>query len=179
MLMKLLQKEKEMKTSFKDAMNFIFKWEGGFVNDPRDNGGMTYKGICRRLYPKLKVWDVVDNLLKSNTSVKEINKALSLCNDKEIRDIYYNNYWNPCNCDNLKYPLDIIAFDAAVNMGVKRSKEFLEGTNDPCKVIQRRVDYYKKIVQKNPVQECFLKGWLNRVKSLCDECNVSKEYIDF
>ena len=30
---------------YKILKPFILKWEGGFVNDPNDFGGATYKGI--------------------------------------------------------------------------------------------------------------------------------------
>ena len=179
MLMKLLQKEKEMKNNFNNAMDFIFKAEGGFVNNPKDRGGMTYKGICRKNYPELSIWKAVDELLNYNTPVKEMNKKLSLYSDKEIRDVYYNNYWKACDCDALKNPVDIITFDTAINMGPKVAKRFLDGTNDPCKIIQKRVNRYKEIIEKDPSQECFRKGWYNRVKDLCDYCNVPKDYIDF
>lgn len=179
MLMKLLQKEKMMKNNFNEAIGFILKAEGGFVNNKNDRGGMTYKGICRKNYPELKIWKAVDELLACNTLIKEMNKELSLYSDKEIRDVYYNNYWKPCNCDALKYPVDIIIFDTAINMGPERAKSFLEGTNDPVKILQKRVDRYNYIIEKDPTQECFRKGWYNRVKDLCDFCNVVKDYIDF
>lgn len=35
------------------AMEHVFEWEGGEVNDPRDPGGHTKFGISKRSYPHL------------------------------------------------------------------------------------------------------------------------------
>ena len=48
---------------FLTCLDFIYKMEGGFVNDPQDKGGMTFKGICRKFYPDLKIWNTIDDLL--------------------------------------------------------------------------------------------------------------------
>ena len=36
------------------------KWEGGYVNDPVDRGGETYKGVTRRFNPKWAGWPLID-----------------------------------------------------------------------------------------------------------------------
>lgn len=164
---------------FEEAIKFVLKLEGGFVNDIHDKGGMTYKGICRKYYPKLKIWNKIDKLLKEDFTSKEINEALKNEDMTEIYDVYRKDYWDKCDCDNRQTPIDIIVFDTAVNMGVSRANEFLKITKRPIAYLQQRINYYKLIVEKNPTQSKFLKGWINRVRNLCDFCSIPKEYLDF
>lgn len=150
---------------FLTCLDFIYKMEGGFVNDPQDKGGMTFKGICRKYYPDLKVWETIDEFLPNKNL---INSLVST----EIDDVYKKEYWDRCNCDLIEEPLDLIIFDTAVNMGVGRAKQFLRKTTDPDLYLYLRLDYYKEICKNNPSQNKFLKGWTNRILSLCKETGV-------
>ncbi len=40
--------------------------EGGYVFDPDDAGGETYKGISRRFNPSWGGWDKIDEVKKAN-----------------------------------------------------------------------------------------------------------------
>ena len=150
---------------FLTCLDFIYKMEGGFVNDPQDKGGMTFKGICRKYYPDLKIWNTIDDLLPNKNL---INTLVST----EIDDVYKKEYWDRCNCDLMEEPLDLIIFDTAVNMGVGRAKQFLRKTTDPDLYLYLRLDYYEEICKNNPSQTKFLKGWTNRILSLCKETGV-------
>ena len=162
---------------FEKCLEFVLKKEGGFVNNPYDKGGMTYKGICRKFYPALQTWNIIDSVITDGGDVKKINYTLD-CSYKaqeEIKEIYRNIYWKGAGCDLQDEPLDLIVFDTAVNMGCNRAKEFLSHTIEPDCYLVLRLDYYKKIVEKNPRQEIFLKGWTNRVKDLMKETGVKVE----
>ena len=39
-----------MDSSYNDALAFVLRWEGGFVDDPRDRGGRTMKGVTQNVY---------------------------------------------------------------------------------------------------------------------------------
>ena len=159
------------KDNFPRCLEFVLKREGGFVNDPVDNGGMTYKGVCRKYYPNLIMWNIVDSVIADNGSIKDINRHLAdsckVAND--ISNIYRVEYWDKCNCDSFDYPLALCVFDTAVNMGVARAKAFLKQKSEPNEYLCLRAEYYKLIVEKNPKQEKFLKGWLNRIEELKKE----------
>lgn len=167
----LLNSTPEKKDNFPKCLEFVLKHEGGFVNDPVDNGGMTYKGICRKYYPNLMMWSIIDSVLADGGSTKDINRLLgdSPKVSSEISNIYRTEYWNKCDCDNIDYPLSFCVFDTAVNMGVSRAKAFLRQTFVPENYLSLRAEYYKLIVEKNPKQEKFLKGWLNRIEELKKE----------
>ena len=57
-------------------------------------------------------------------------------------------------------------------MGQGRAKNFLSHTYEPDVYLYMRKDYYYEIVKKNPSQEKFLNGWINRLKELCKATGV-------
>jgi hypothetical protein len=128
----------EMKESFDKALSFVLSWEGGYSNDPNDAGGETNFGISKRAYP--------------NEDIKNMTMDRAM-------EIYRNDYWNACNCDDLPYPLDMVIFDTAVNMGVGRAKSFKE--TDWKDYLMQKISFYADISKKgNNIK--FLRGWINR-----------------
>jgi len=130
-----------MKNDFDKAIKFVLKWEGGYSNDPNDPGGETNFGISKRSYPELDI------------------SKLTL---KQAKEIYYQNYWLKCGCDNLPYPFNIIVFDTAVNMGRSRAKEFLGVYNDWRDYLLKRLYTYSKFRQA----KLYFRGWANRTLDL-------------
>lgn len=131
-----------MNENFDKAFDFVLLWEGNYSNDANDPGGETKYGISKRAYPNLEI--------------KELTVA-------DAKEIYKTDYWQKCGCDNLEYPIDIIVFDTAVNMGVGRAKIILEKSSDWKDYLMHRIAHYADISSKNPM---FLRGWINRVYSL-------------
>jgi lysozyme family protein len=82
--------------TFDQAILYILKSEGGYVNDPKDPGGETNFGISKRAYPDLDI------------------KALTV---EQARAIYCRDYWDACQCEKLPPALRLFVFDTAVNMG--------------------------------------------------------------
>ncbi len=147
---------------FQLALSFTLRWEGGekYTNIKDDPGGETKYGISKRAYPDVDI------------------KSLTLV---EAQQIYYNDYWLKAGCDKMdNSDLAIVVFDSSVNCGVGRTKSWLAELNEKENLaeerksrwmIQRRIQYYKTIVEKKPAFQKFLKGWLNRVNDL-------SKYID-
>ena len=140
---------------FKKALQFVLKWEGGYVNNPNDKGGATNKGITQNTYNK---W-----LKKHNKPFKDVKNISNL----EVEEIYYNNYWLAAGCNKMTSKLAVLMFDTAVNMGISRAKQFLKEAQwrYPDKFIQAREEKYKEFAQYGN-QNIFLKGWLNRLNDL-------------
>jgi lysozyme family protein len=131
--------------SFAIDMTFIFKWEGGYVNDPSDPGGETNFGISKRSYP--------------NLDIKNLTRQAA-------QEIYQRDYWNAIKGDTLDGSLACVALDTAINMGVSRANQFLQQTKDWRQFIQLRKDYYTNLVKAKPALGKYLNGWLNRVNDL-------------
>lgn len=83
-------------TTFDTAVAFVLKYEGELSANPEDPGGLTRYGISQRAYPH------------------EAIRELTLDRAKEI---YLQDYWNRCNCDDLPPALGLLLFDSAVNQG--------------------------------------------------------------
>ena len=172
--------------SFDKDLQFVLRWEGGYVNNPNDRGGPTNKGVTQRVYDQYRV-----NKMLAKQSVKNITLA-------EVSDIYKNQYWNKINGDKLSPSVAAILFDGAVNSGPSRAIKFLQralGLNDDgifgpvtkqtleeaemrnidallTRLFEVREHFYKSIAVGS--QRGFLKGWLNRLNSLKDY--VRNEY---
>lgn len=86
-----------MSSVFERAVAAVLKREGGYSNDPRDNGGETKYGISKRAYPQLNI--------------------ASLTIDQAI-EIYRRDYWLKIRGDDLPRSVAWCVFDQAVNRGV-------------------------------------------------------------
>lgn len=137
-------------TNFDKSIAFVLKWEGGYVNDPKDPGGETRFGISKRSYPMVDIVRLT------------VDKA---------KEIYRQDYWDAMDCDEYEWPLCLVIFDTAVNLGVGRCRRFvaaLKGT-DKAKaeqLIKIRTEFYHRIAVKKVALRRFLKGWLNRINDL-------------
>ena len=113
---------------FKKAMLRTAKYEGGYVNDPDDAGGETYKGISRRANPKWEGWSLID-IHKSNLP-NGFKKALDADTKLQgmVEKLYLNNYWSPIRgCDIKSQKLAEEIFDMAVNAGISRAVKLAQG----------------------------------------------------
>jgi len=103
--------------------------EGGYVCDPEDAGGETYKGISRRFNPFWKGWVRIDEIKK--TGGKETELARNLDQDRGLQEevllFYKQAYWDKFWGDEI-WVQEIAEelFDTAVNMGVRRAVGFLQ-----------------------------------------------------
>lgn len=105
---------------FDIAYNLMIKHEGGYVNNPHDRGGETYKGIARNFHNNLPLWKIIDDIKKIH-GVKNINTKLSKMNNvqKQVKDFYNNKFWIPIRLNSLtNQDLANELFDMAVNAGI-------------------------------------------------------------
>jgi len=132
-------------TNLESALVFTLKWEGKYVNDPKDPGGETKFGISKRAHP--------------NEDIKNLTMD-------RVVEIYSKKYWKPAGCEGLELPLAVCVFDTAVNMGVKRALEFLRLTKEPIAYTTLRRNFYYDLATRKPAMKKFLNGWLNRIVDL-------------
>jgi lysozyme family protein len=103
-----------MKENYPQALKQVLKYEGGYVDHPKDPGGPTNKGITQAVYDS---WRKTQNL--PTQSVRNIN-------DSEVAAIYKNLYWDRISGDLLPSGVDFAVFDYAVNSGVSRAAKTLQ-----------------------------------------------------
>jgi lysozyme family protein len=102
-----------MKENWEDCFARVLKHEGGFVNHPKDPGGMTNLGVTKANWEAFLGRDVSEADMRALTpdSVKPFYKAM---------------YWDKMRCDDLPSGVDYAAYDFAVNSGVGRSAKYLQ-----------------------------------------------------
>jgi lysozyme family protein len=163
--------------SYVDAIEKVLKHEGGYVFDKNDRGGRTNMGITQTVY---------EQFLGRKLSEAEAEQVMKNMPKGNAIQIYKSQYWDKIKGDQIKtYIVAFLIFDAAVNSGVTQAiktaqrvlginpdgvagPEYLKHLNnfDPQKFvdeyIKARKSFYQTIVDKNPTQQKFLKGWLKR-----------------
>lgn len=106
--------------TFIDALDKVKIAEGGYVNDPDDKGGETYRGISRVHNPDWRGWVIIDEYKEMYKTIIGLNKKLkeNIVLQKEVYSLYKSKYWDPLDLDDL--PNQLIAyqiFDMNVNAG--------------------------------------------------------------
>ena len=162
---------------YKKLTPFVLKYEGGIVDDPDDAGGFTNKGVTlktfRSVYGKDKTREDLINIT-----------------DEQWGKIFKEYYWDKFRADDIEsQSVANMAVDWAYNAGVgtvAKKIQNIVGTkpdgiagNGTLKLINTkdhkelfeqikaaRILFYKKLAEKKPSNEKFLKGWLNRTEAI-------------
>lgn len=130
---------------FERAMRHLAAHEGGYVNDPRDPGGATNKGVTQRVYDAYRG--------REKRSVRKIT-------DEEVYAIYRAQYWDAVNADNLPQGVGYCVFDASVNSGPAQAAKWLQraaGVADDGIIGQMTID---AVWKASPIQ---------LIDSMCDQ----------
>lgn len=145
---------------FYKLLNYVFASEGGFNDDPDDFGGRTNFGITQIAYNEY--------CKKRNLQTKDV-KYLS---KDEAAKVYYEDYYLKSGADKQKDIRDsYILFDTAVNFDPITAKNMFEKANHNFyEMLEiRKQEHIKN--SKNPKQDKFLSGWLNRIKDIEKRAN--------
>ena len=169
---------------FAAALEKVLKHEGGYVNDPNDPGGETYKGVARKIHSKWDGWALVDIYKKQNGFPANLDKDGEL--QKKIKDFYQVNFWNKINADNItNQEVATSIFDFAVNAGVSTSATLAQmvvgaltdgiiGKESTNKInafnnehflasfTVAKIAKYISIIKKQPTSQKYLYGWIRR-----------------
>lgn len=162
-----------------EALLYCLDNEKGFSNNPLDRGGPTNRGITLQNYAKFKGKPV---------SIEELKNI----SDDEIKAFYYLFFWKPLRLESVCQDTATAIFDTAVNMGSHAAIECVQkalgltaksvdgvigsATLDLLNKTDTRYfiinliseiqDRYASIVEANPSQVEFIKGWLRRSRKL-------------
>jgi lysozyme family protein len=99
--------------NFKKSLDLLLKSEGGYVNNPKDPGGMTNLGVTARVWEEWVKHPVDEKQMRSLTAA-------------DVAPLYKRKYWDACRCDDLPDGLDYLVFDFAVNAGPGRSVKLVQ-----------------------------------------------------
>lgn len=80
--------------NYKLLGEYILSWEGGYVNNPNDKGGVTNKGVTISTW-KAQGYD------KNKDGVIDV-KDLKLITDVDAINIMKKNYWDKWKADLIK-----------------------------------------------------------------------------
>src|ERR1700761_5195591 len=102
---------------FSIGLQAVLEHEGGYVNDPNDPGGETYKGIARNMNSKWDGWAIIDIQKKQPNFPKNLENNTEL--QESIKKFYQINYWDRIKGDDITdNDIATSIFDFAVNAGV-------------------------------------------------------------
>jgi lysozyme family protein len=183
--------------SYKLLVPFLLKWEGGVANDKDDKGGLTNKGIT---------YDTYKNLCSIVYLVKPSLDHFHSLSDDEV-GLMVQWYWNQSTNGNQiasqmvaeaittwrwgSGTLGLKWFQTMLNkeynagllvdgiIGKKTTQfiNFIEEVDLFRNAIKYRRNRFYAIVENDPTQKKFLKGWLNRLRSFASRYN-EQEYFD-
>jgi lysozyme family protein len=143
-----------MEANFQRSLAVTLQYEGLWSDNPSDPGGATMKGITlatfRRWFPNATKADL---------------KAIS---SENVATIYRADYWNPINGDSLASGVDLATFDASVNSGVGRGKQWLNASlgGSNADTVKRICAKRLGFMQSLKIWKTFGKGWARRVAAI-------------
>ena len=90
--------------------------EGGYVNNPNDRGGETYKGIARNFHPTWQGWSLIESYKKDKNFIRLLERDEYL--EQLVLAFYKTQFWDALELDHLKsQTIADELFDSSVNLG--------------------------------------------------------------
>tara|TARA_B110000977_G_C10817886_1_gene392960 strand:+ start:144 stop:623 length:480 start_codon:yes stop_codon:yes gene_type:complete len=148
--------------------------EGGFVNHPKDPGGMTNLGVTKAVYDKWIGREATEQEMRDLTP-------------EDVAPIYKKNYWDRVKGDDLPSGVDWACFDWAVNSGSGRPAKALQrcvgatpdgaigpmtlravADNEPKRLVEGVYTQRQKFYEDLKTFETFGRGWTRRNKETLD-----------
>jgi lysozyme family protein len=162
------------------------RMEGGYSNNPLDNGKETYAGISRASFPDWKGWAFIDKQvkpIKTNSFFSYLNMS--------VMQFYRVQFWSPLKCGLMSQVVANQLFDYAVNSGKSKAVKSLQtalnrlgaflqvdgligektltamarfNQDDIARnLLIERENFINRLAQQQPQ---FKRGWLNRIAYL-------------
>ena len=164
-----------MRENFEESFKHLLKHEGGFVNHPKDPGGMTNLGVTKR------AWEEYQGREVDEAEMRSLTPAI-------VAPFYKAKYWDKVRGDDLPAGVDHAVFDYAVNSGTGRAAKALQAAvgvpadgaigpktlaavaaADPEELLDAICDGRMAFLQGLPTFSTFGKGWTRRVAEVEDQ----------
>jgi lysozyme family protein len=181
-------------TNYEDFVPFILRWEGGVSNHVADRGGLTNRGITKSTFNALSMlvglgeptddrfYNMTEedakafikyfwNKATANNKIKSQKVAEAMTSwlwGSGIRGgaKKLQRFWNE------EFGVAGTLFVDGI-IGSRTAKAFNNVKDDMMfeRLCAHREKFFNKLVEKNPSQKVFLKGWTNRLNDLRDRWN--------
>jgi lysozyme family protein len=169
---------------FTQAFQLTLAHEGGYVSDPDDPGGETYKGVARKIHSKWTGWTIVDMLKRQPGFPANLDKDEEL--QTAISDFYQITFWDRMKGDDIQdQEVANSIFDFGVNAGLGTSAslaqmvvgEKTDGVIGPQSIASinsfnsehflasfaiAKIARYISIIKKRPTSRKYFYGWVCR-----------------
>ena len=164
-----------MHKNFDKCLSMLLHHEGGFVNHPKDPGGMTNLGVTKKVYEAWVGKEVDEQTMRGLTFI-------------DVAPLYKKKYWDKVRGDDLPSGVDWCAFDWAVNSGSGRPAKAIQRAvgatadgaigpmtlqavmnNDPEMIIGSVYDQRQKFYESLKTFETFGRGWTRRNKETLNQ----------
>jgi len=165
--------------NWQTSFDLMIVSEGGFSNDPRDDGNRLPDGR-----PGSTMLGVTQYNWEQWTGHQVTHEQMKKLTPADVKPFYKRKFWDACRCDDLPLGIDYLVFDMAVNAGVGMSAKLLQHcvgvsvdgaigpititavkSKDPEELVEKfseaRELYYRGLKKFG----VFGKGWLNRVEA--------------
>lgn len=159
------------------SFELMLKSEGGFSDDPRDNGNKLPDGR-----PGSTMLGVTQYNWEHWTGHQVTHEQMKKLTPADVKPFYKKKFWDACRCNDLPKGIDYLVFDFSVNAGVGRGAKTLQsvvgatmdGSIGPLTLAAvakhsetelidsfsaAKLDFYLSL--NNPTYEA---GWINRIK---------------
>jgi lysozyme family protein len=166
-----------MKENWDDSFAAVLKHEGGFVNHPKDPGGMTNLGVTKAAWEAYLGHSVTEENMRALTPFI-------------VKPFYKAQYWDKIKGDQLPSGVDYAAYDLAVNSGTGRAAKYLQQIAgvaadgvigpksieaikacDPKEAVNALCDMRLDFLKRLPTFDTFGKGWSRRVAEVKDKAS--------
>jgi lysozyme family protein len=173
---------------YKQAVQKTLIHEGGYVNNPFDAGGETYRGVSRKNWPNWSGWDIIDSYKSHPSFPKILDSDTRL--QSLIIEFYREGYWKDLYSQLTDQSLAEKLFDMGVLFGVKTAVKMLQismtneiglvsdgifGPNTLAAVNQSSdllpgyrttlIQHVINIINLKQDQSTFVNGWVTRINS--------------
>lgn len=158
-----------MNKNWQAALAAVLHHEGGFVNNPKDPGGMTNLGCTKAVWEEWVGHPVDEKTMRGLTPA-------------HVEPLYKRKYWDKVAGDDLPSGIDYLCFDTAINSGPGRAIKLLQScvgatvdgalgpktleavkAADLPSLIQHYAEARLAFLQDLPTWDTFGKGWGRRV----------------
>lgn len=164
--------------NFDEAYEATMKAEGGYVNDPDDPGGETYKGIARKRNSKWDGWVNIDLLKQKPNFPKNLDQNEELQN--KIKTFYEINYWDKIQGDSiLDQDVAESIFDFGVNAGPRTSAKLAQMSvqASPDGIIGPQTLEKLNAEDKKTFLAMFALAKIGRYVNICENNATSRKYF--